>query len=78
MNPPFPAGAHVEGRVADAALRHIASRPAPRARRPPDRHLPSISMAIWRNSRPSSETGGKPPVTTWLRGQVEPAAFSSR
>ena len=25
MNPPFSAGAHVEGRVADAALRHIAS-----------------------------------------------------
>jgi hypothetical protein len=25
MNPPFTAGAHVEGRVADAALRHIRS-----------------------------------------------------
>ena len=39
MNPPFSVAAHVEGRVADAALRHICVRAgAARRGRPPGRH----------------------------------------
>ena len=54
MNPPFSAGAHVEGRVADAALRHIASAPGRLA--PGGRLIAIYPRSPWRsgrNSRPS-------------------------